>query len=153
MPPESRAELSWIDLLSANEVGDDAAAQAAGQRLAPLLAEIDDPHLEGVARLALAWISPVRGDYDGAVRGALNSLELLRAQDEPYWTGVAGVSVGRLEIATGRYDDARRHLSECRELADRFDYDWLARRHGRCSPPSPWRRVGWTRRWRSSTRL
>ncbi len=51
LPPEARAELLWVDLITANEVGDDAAAQAAGQRLAPLLAEIDDPQLEGVARL------------------------------------------------------------------------------------------------------
>ena len=90
MPPDARAELLWIDLFTANEVGDDAAAQAAGQRLAPLLAQIDDPQLEGVARLALAWISPVDGDYEGAVRDALDSLELLRSHDEPYWAGVAG---------------------------------------------------------------
>jgi hypothetical protein len=31
-----------------------------------------------------------------------------------------------LKIATGRYEGARRHLLECRELADRFGYDWLA---------------------------
>src|SRR6185436_15877923 len=87
LPPGARAELLWIDLLTANEVGDNAAAQAAGQRLAPLLAEIDDPQLEGVARLALAWIAPIGGDYEGAVRGALVSLELLRGHDEPYWAG------------------------------------------------------------------
>jgi Tetratricopeptide repeat len=27
---------------------------------------------------------------------------------------------------SGRYEDARRHLLECRDLADRFGYDWLA---------------------------
>ena len=126
MPPEARAELLWIDLITANEVGDDAAAQAAGQRLAALLAEIDDPQLEGVARLTLAWISPIEGDYEGALRDASEALELLRSHDEPYWTGVAGASVSGLEIATGRYEDARRHLLECRELADRFGYDWLS---------------------------
>ena len=126
MPPQARAELLWIDLITANDVGDDAEAQAAGQRLEPLLAEIDDPQLEGVARLALAWIRTNGGDDEGALRYALDAVELLRAHDEPYWTGVAGVSVAGLEIATGRYEDARLHLLECRELADRFGYDWLA---------------------------
>ena len=126
MPPQAQAELLWIDLITANDVGDDAEAQAAGRRLAPLLSEIDDPQLEGVARLAFAWIRANGGDDEGALGDALQSVELLRAHDEPYWTGVAGVSVAGLEIATGRYEDARRHLLECRELADRFGYDWLA---------------------------
>lgn len=126
LPPEARAELLWIELITANETGDNSAAQAAGRRLTPLLAEIDDRQLEAVARLALAWIAPIGGDYEGAVRGALDALELLRGQDEPFWTGVAGLTVSSLEIATGRYDDARRHLLESQELADRFGYDWLA---------------------------
>ncbi len=126
MPPQAQAELLWIDLITANDVGDDAEAQAAGKRLAQLLAEIDDPQLEGVARLAFAWIRGNGGDDEGALRDALDSAELLRAHDEPYWTGVAGISVGGLEIATGRDEDARRHLLECRELADRSGYDWLA---------------------------
>ena len=126
MPPDARTELLWIDLITANEVGDDAAAHVTGQRLRPLLAAIDDPQLEGMGRLALAWISPVGGDYESAVREATDSLELLRNHDEPYWTGVAEASIGGLEIATGRYENARRHLLECRELADRFGYDWLA---------------------------
>jgi hypothetical protein len=94
MPPEARAELLWIDLITANDVGDNAAAQAAGRRLAPLLAEIDDPQLEGVARLALAWIRPSGGDFESALQDALDSLELLRAHHEPYWTGVAGERYG-----------------------------------------------------------
>jgi predicted ATPase len=126
MPPQAQAELLWIDLITANEVGDNVAAQAAGQRLSPLLAEIDDPQLEGVARLACAWIRGNGGDHEGALGDALDSMELLRAHDEPYWTSVAGVSVAGFEIATGRYEDARRHLLECRDLADRFGYDWLA---------------------------
>ena len=126
MPVDAQAELLWIYLFTANELGDDAAAQSAGRRLAPLLAQIDDPQLAGVSRLALAWISPVSGDYEGAVRDALAALELLRSHDEPYWAGVAAATVGGLEIATGRYEAARRHLRECRELADRLGYDWLA---------------------------
>jgi predicted ATPase len=126
LPVYAQAELLWFALFNANEMGDNAAAQAAGRRLMPLLAQIDDPQLLGVARLALAWISPIGGDYEGAVRGARDALELLRTHDEPYWAGVACVTVSGLEIATGRYEDARQHLSECLELADRFGYDWLA---------------------------
>ena len=126
MPVNAQAELLWFALFNANEMGDNDAAQAAGRRLAPLLAQIDDPQLLGVARLALAWISPISGDYEGAVREALDALQLLRDNDEPYWAGVAGVTVSGLEIATSSYEDARRHLLEVRELADRFGYDWLA---------------------------
>jgi hypothetical protein len=126
MPIDARAELLWFALFNANEMGDNTAAQAAGRRLAALLAQIDDPQLLGVARLALAWISPISGDYEGAVRDALNALELLRSHDEPYWAGVAGVTVSGLEIATGRYEDARQHLLEVRERADQCGYDWLA---------------------------
>jgi predicted ATPase len=126
MPLQTRAEILWIELFSANEAGDNAAALAAGERLAPLLAEIDDPPLEGMARLGLAWILPINDDYEDAARGALDSLELLRRHDEPYWAGVASVTLGLMEIALGRYDDARVHLLECRELAERLGYDWLA---------------------------
>jgi predicted ATPase len=124
LPVEARVELLWIDLVSANGVGDNAAAQAAGRRMEPLLAEIDDPLLEGMARLALAWIRPTGGDYERALREASDCLELFGAHDEPYWSGVAGVSVAALEIATGRYAEARRHLLDARELADRFGFDW-----------------------------
>jgi hypothetical protein len=79
-----------------------------------------------LARLALAWIRPNTGDYEGALREALRSLDVLRAHDEPYWTGVAVVTVAGYEMATGRNDDARRHLLECREAADRSGYDWLS---------------------------
>jgi predicted ATPase len=126
MPVRAQAELLWIYLFTTNEMGDNAAAQATGRRLAPLLAQLDDPQLVGVARLALAWISPISDDYEGALRGARKALELLSSHDEPYWAGVAGATLAGLEIATGRPEDARRHLLECRELADRLGYDWLA---------------------------
>jgi len=125
-PPHARAELFSLELFTSNELGDYAAAQAAAARLSPLLAEIDDPHLEAVSRLGIAWTLPVGGDYDGALRGALNALELLRDQDEPWWTLVAGLTVGGLEIAIGRYEDAHGHLRDARELADRCDYRWPA---------------------------
>jgi hypothetical protein len=39
---------------------------------------------------------------------------------------LALLSVGSLEMAVGRFDDADRHLIETRDLAERFDNDWLA---------------------------
>jgi predicted ATPase len=126
LPVQAQAELLWIYLFTTNEMGDNAAAQAAGRRLAPLLEQIDDPHLAGVARLGLAWISPISDDYEGALRGARDALELLSGNDEPYWAGVAGATLAGMEIATGRDEDARRHLLDCRELADRLGYDWLS---------------------------
>jgi len=54
------------------------------------------------------------------------ALEDLRGQDEPYWTALAVQSIGSVNAAVGRDEDAVRDLSEARELADRFSYDWLA---------------------------
>ena len=73
----------------------------------------------------MAWTSATVGDFDGALQGASVSLEQLRGQDEPFWTAVAVATVGSVEVIVGRYDDARRHLSEARDLGDRFDNAWL----------------------------
>jgi ATP/maltotriose-dependent transcriptional regulator MalT len=107
-------------------VGDDAAALATSQRLAPLLAEIDDPYLHAVSQLAMAGISAAVGDFDGALRGELVSLEELRGQDEPYWTTVAVLTAGLVETAMGRHDAALGHLREARALAERFDHAGLS---------------------------
>jgi predicted ATPase len=123
---QARTELLWTALATANEVGDDAGALAARQRLTPLLAGIQDPYLHAVSHLAMAWISPIVGDLDGALRETLASLEQLRGQDEPYWTAVAVASAGYVEMAVGRHDDALRRLTEARELAERLDNAWLA---------------------------
>jgi tetratricopeptide (TPR) repeat protein len=125
-PPQARAELFWLELVGSNEMGDDVAAQEAARRLSPLLEEIDDPYLEAVSRLGIAWTLPIAGDYAGALDGSLNALELFRSQDEPWWTLVAGLTVGGLEIATGRNADAGDHLRDARELADRSGYGWPA---------------------------
>jgi tetratricopeptide (TPR) repeat protein len=107
-------------------VGDDPAALAAGQRLAPLLDGIDDPYLHAVTRLAMAWISPIVDDFDGALRAASVSLEQLRGQDEPFWTALALATLGFLETAVGRYDDAIGHLTAQRDLGEQFDNAWIA---------------------------
>jgi len=126
LDPQAQAELLWTAVVTANQVGDRAAALAASQRLAPLLAKIADPFLRALSRLALGWVSMTAGDPDGAIRQASASLEELRGQDEPYWTASAILAVGSVMAAGGRDEDAVRDLSEARELADRFGYDWLA---------------------------
>jgi predicted ATPase len=124
--PRARAELAWAAAVLAVDVGDDAAARAARQRLAPLLDGISDPFLHAVARLAMAWILPIDGDVAGALREALISLEELERQDEPVFAAMAAFSAGSLEMALGRYDAALRHLHATRDLAERVGGDWPA---------------------------
>jgi ATP/maltotriose-dependent transcriptional regulator MalT len=128
LDPQARAELAWTATVTALDLGDDRAAWAARERLGPLVAGIQDPYLRALSELAMAWSMPIRGDFDGALRTAAANLEPLRDQDEPFWTAVAVSTTGAMETVAGRYDDALRHLSEARELAERFDYGWLAAR-------------------------
>jgi tetratricopeptide (TPR) repeat protein len=125
LDPQAQAELGWVAAGTASEVGDDAAALAARRRLTPLLEEIQDPFLHAVCQLAMAWSSPITGDFDGALREVSASLEELRGQDEPFWTALAAYTAAVLETALGRYDDALHRLRETRGLADRFGYAWL----------------------------
>jgi len=101
-------------------------ALAARQRLAPLLAGIQDPFLRAVAQLAMAWTLPIAGDFDGALREVTVALGELRGQDEPHFTAMAAFTAGSLDTALGRYDDALRHLRQARDLAERSGGDWLA---------------------------
>jgi predicted ATPase len=126
LDPQARAELAWTAAVLAGDIGDDAAALAARQRLASLLPGIGDPFLHAVARLAMAWTLPVAGDYGGTLREAAVSLEELRGQDEPVFTAMAAFTVGSVEMALGRYDDALPHLREARDLAERVGGYWLA---------------------------
>jgi len=126
LDPQARAELAWVAAVLAVDAGDDAAALAARQRLAPLLAGISDPFLHAVAQLGMAWNLPIAGDFDGALREAAASLEELRGQDEPVFTGMAAFTAGSLEMALGRYGDALPHLRKVRDLADRVGGDWFA---------------------------
>jgi predicted ATPase/class 3 adenylate cyclase len=125
LDPQARAELEWAATVTANEVGDDAAALAARRRLEPLLAETRDPFLHAICQLAMAWTSPISGDFDGALREVSASLAELRGQDEPFWTALAAFTAGAAETALGRPDGALLHLAVMRELADRFGYTWL----------------------------
>jgi predicted ATPase/class 3 adenylate cyclase len=124
--PQARAELLWTAAVTAVEVGDDPAALSARQRLAPLLDGIDDLFLRALCQQGLAWTATIADDLDGALREASASLAGLRGQDEPFWTASAGLTVGSLEAIVGRHDDALHHLTEVRDLADRFDNPWIA---------------------------
>ena len=111
--------------MTATEVGDDAAALAARQRLGPLLDRVDDPFLRAVAHLAMAWTLTIVDDLDSSLREALASLEQLRDQDEPYWTAAALLVAGLLETSLGRHDDAMGHVREGRDLMEELDIAWL----------------------------
>jgi predicted ATPase len=126
LDPQARAELLWTATVTATDMGDDAAALSARQRLAPLLEGITDPYLHAVSQLAMAWTSPVMGDFDGVLRETSVSLEQFRGQDEPLWTALALITLGFVETTVGRHDDALRHLTEARDLAAQFDNAWLA---------------------------
>jgi hypothetical protein len=123
---QAQAELRWTALVEALEVGDDAAALAARERLEPLLTGIDDKFLNAVAQLAIAWSSPITGDLYGALAAGSSSLEKLRGLGEPFWTALALGSLGGLEMAVGHCDDAQRHLQEARTLGDRFGSAFLS---------------------------
>jgi tetratricopeptide (TPR) repeat protein len=125
LDPQARAELAWTAAVIAVDIGDDTAALAARQRLAPLLTGIGDPFLHAVSQLAMAWTLPIAGDFDGALREVTVSLEELRGQDEPVFTAIAAFTAGSVETALGRYDDALRHLREARDRAEQPGGDWL----------------------------
>ena len=94
LDPQARAELAWAAAVIAVDTGDDTAALAARQRLAPLLAGIDDPFLHAASQLAMAWTLPITGDFDGALREVTVALEELRGQDEPVFTAIAAFTAG-----------------------------------------------------------
>ncbi len=122
----AQAEFFWSAAVTAVNLGDDAAALVAQRGLEPLLGVMDDPYLEAVSQLALAWISPIVDDFDGALREASLCREHLRDQDEPFWTAIALATLGALEMTVGHDDQALRHLTQVRELSEQFDEAWLS---------------------------
>ena len=125
LDPPTQAELAWAAAVIHVSAGDDAAALADRQRLAPLLADIADPFLHAVSQLAIAWTLPITGDLDRALREVTVALDELHGQDEPVFTAMAAFTAGSLNSALGRYDDALRHMREARDLAAQVGGDWL----------------------------
>jgi predicted ATPase len=145
---QARAELLWMALATAVEVGDEEAALSARQRLGPLLAGIGDPFLNAVSHLAMAWSSPIVDDFDGTLRQTLVSLEKLRGQDEPYWTAVAASAPAtwrRSRAATTTPSGIRARRVSWRSGSTAPGWppgpgcSWA---------PWPWCRAGWRRRGR-----
>jgi ATP/maltotriose-dependent transcriptional regulator MalT len=120
----ARAELLFTSAVTAVEVGDDERALSAVEGLEGLQGHIDDPYLESAAQLAISWILPLLGDFDGALRAASAALDGFRQQHEPFMA-FAALTVGMLEAVLGRPDTARAHLVEVNELGGRFDNHWL----------------------------
>jgi predicted ATPase len=111
----ARAELLFTSAITAVEVGDDDSALAAVDGLRRLEGHIDDPYLESAAQLAISWIVPIVGDFDGALQAASAALHGFRHQNEPF-LAFAVLTVGGLEMALGRTEAARAHLEEVAEL-------------------------------------
>lgn len=126
LPPADRVVVLGAALVSALERGDEDAARAARDGLAPLLDDIDDPYLTAVSTLLMAWVSVLVRDNDAAQRGLTFAVELLRSLDEPMWTALALVSAGSVELALGHQEVGLRHVVEAQGLAGRFDAPWLA---------------------------
>ncbi len=126
LDPQARAELLCTQAVTACEVGDDASGLAAGQGLVPLLPQIREPLLHSVCRLAIAWISPITGDLDEALRAAAAGLSELRDQDEPFWTALAAFTTGVEEMTMDSLDEAAHHLSQACDQAEQFESTWLA---------------------------
>jgi predicted ATPase len=122
----ARAELLCTAAVIALEIGDDSTALAARQRLAAMQDEIGDLLVHAIVQLAIAWASPITGDFNSALLAASIALEELRSQGEPLWTALAAGSLAWHEASAGRRDDALRHLQQVRDLGDELDSAWLA---------------------------
>src|SRR5256885_7292499 len=120
----AKTELLLISAVTGVEVGDDDAALVALDGLKRLEKRIDDPYLESAAQLAVSWIVPILGDFDGALQAASTALDGFRRQNVPF-KGWAALTAGLLEMTLGRDDAARAHLTEANELGGRFGNHWL----------------------------
>ena len=121
----ARAELSFICVVTALEVGDDQGALAEVPGLERLDDRIDDPSLKSAAQLALSWARPVADDLEGALQAALAAHEGFRSRNDPF-LGWASFTAGLLELALGRQDPARLHLTEASALGDQLGNQWLS---------------------------
>jgi tetratricopeptide (TPR) repeat protein len=94
LDPQARAELAWAAAVLAVDVGDDAAALAARQRLAPLL-----------------------GRYDDALRHLLEARDLAEGTGGDWLGAGPRVQLGILAVLRGRLDEARPLLDEALDLS------------------------------------
>src|SRR5215469_2898134 len=121
----ARAELSFISIVTALEVGDDEGALAEVTAIERLEGRVDDPDLQSAAQLALSWVRPLVNDLDGALQAALAALDGFRRRNEPF-LGWAAFTAGLLELTLGRHDAARVHLAEASALGGQLGNQWLS---------------------------
>ena len=120
----ARAELSFVSVVTALEVGDDDGALAEVTGLERLEGRDDDPSLKSAAQLAISWVRPIVDDLEGALQAALAALDGFRRRNEPFM-GWAVFTAGLLELALGRHDAARGHLAEASALGGQLGNHWL----------------------------
>src|SRR5215472_16393974 len=121
----ARAELSFISVVTALEVGDDEGALAEVTAIERLEGRVDDPDLQSAAQLALSWVRPLVDDLDGALQAALAAHDGFRRQNKPF-LGWAAFTAGLLELTLGRHDAARVHLAEASALGGQLGNQWLS---------------------------
>ena len=120
----ARAEVLFTLAVTAVEVGDDAAALAAIDAIERFDGSVDDPHLQSMLQLAVAWTLPIRDDFDNALESASDALDGFRRRDEPF-VAFAELTVGMIEMTLGPADSARTHLEQVEELGSRYGNNWL----------------------------
>jgi predicted ATPase len=120
----AQTELAWSVAATSVEVGDDAAALGAGERLESLIEAVDDRFLVAISELALGWVAPIVDDFDGACRRTSHAVAMLD-DGEPFWTALAVGTLGLIEATLGRQDAAREHLTQAIQLGEVFENDWL----------------------------
>lgn len=120
----ARAELSFISVVTALEVGDDEGAMAEVTGIQRLEGRIDDPSLESAAQLAISWVRPILDDLEGALASAMAALDGFRRQNDPF-VAWAALTAGLVELALGRHDVARVHLTEANALGGQLGNHWL----------------------------
>jgi predicted ATPase len=124
MDAVGQTELTWSVVVTSIEVGDDAAALEARERLESLIEAVDDRFLVAISELALGWVAPIVDDLDGARRRTSRSVEMLD-EDEPFWTALAVATLGFVEATLGRQDAALQHVTQAFQLGDRFENEWV----------------------------
>jgi tetratricopeptide (TPR) repeat protein len=122
---QARAELLWMAVVTAREIGDYPAALAARKRLEPLLPGIQDPYLHAASRLAKAWTSAMVGDVEGALDEALAALTEFERDGEPMGSASSALTAGSLETTTGRYEHALQHLRRAHDVGIQLDNTYL----------------------------
>jgi predicted ATPase len=120
----AQAEVLFTWAVTSVEVGDDDEALAAIDAIARVRQPVDDPDLQSALELAVAWVLPIRDDYEGALTAATAALDGFRQRDQPF-VAFAELTVGMCEMTLGRPDRARSHLETVDELGTRYHNNWL----------------------------